>query len=156
MSIQKRGISTHAPAQGATLDSFSSYSSKPRFQPTLPHRERRAVPFPDGTSLRYFNPRSRTGSDVISIGSLDLLPHFNPRSRTGSDALGFEPYEQEVSISTHAPAQGATRAAIPNRPTRRNFNPRSRTGSDHPAARHSPRRWIFQPTLPHRERQILS
>ncbi len=81
-------------------------------------------------------------------------------------------------ISTHAPAQGATRNSGPPGRTSTDFNPRSRTGSDgtpgvtpvrridfNPRSRTGSdvgvracesRRRIFQPTLPHRERLRFS
>ena len=55
-----------------------------KFQPTLPRRERR-----DKTSTitvyRYFNPRSRVGSDVKRTLAFSVPNYFNPRSRVGSD-----------------------------------------------------------------------
>ena len=98
------------------------------FQSTLPHGERHSFHFASPLKI-YFNPRSRTGSDVpvhavysildISIHapargatlsklmSSQCLLYFNPRSRTGSDLL-----------QSHNKARSA------------HFNPRSRTGSD--------------------------
>ena len=56
------GISIHAPAQGATV----------------------STPCPP-PAFRYFNSRSRTGSDIKDIGFSPYVPDFNSRSRTGSD-----------------------------------------------------------------------
>ena len=56
-------ISIHAPAKGAT---------RPLTRPS--------------SSARYFNPRSREGSDVQRLLSKRTQYHFNPRSREGSDA----------------------------------------------------------------------
>ena len=123
-------ISTHAPAQGATMPPSAPPPTTPKFQPTLPHRERRcsrAAP-PDGGA--DFNPRSRTGSDAgIPVGDLQkngfqpTLPH---RERRGDS----RPKILAVGISTHAPAQGATRPSRDGRAGNKKF----------------------QPTLPHRER----
>ena len=56
------GISIHAPAKGATVpDPYDRYK----------------VP--------NFNPRSREGSDKISIFAAYGVNNFNPRSREGSD-----------------------------------------------------------------------
>ena len=107
-------ISTHAPAQGATLSGLLADGGPPVFQPTLPHRERRI--FLQNLLFRSldFNPRSRTGSDCKGCDVVNFILHFNPRSRTGSD-------------SNRPPGDTQTRI---------NFNPRSRTGSDrlHPLA----------------------
>ena len=77
-------ISIHAPAKGAT---------RPLTRPS--------------SSARYFNPRSREGSDVQRLLSKRTQYHFNPRSREGSD-----------NSSSHSCRQI------------KNFNPRSREGSD--------------------------
>ena len=54
---------------------------------------------------------------------------FNPRSRTGSDVV--TPEERLARIaSIHAPARGATAERLGGRVCSRGFNPRSRTGSD--------------------------
>jgi hypothetical protein len=83
------------------------------FQSTLPHRERQGTPTTE-RKIDSFNPRSRTGSDILDISvamDQDLfqstLPHrerrhlfrrsrlqfhrFNPRSRTGSDKITSNP-----------------------------------------------------------------
>ena len=80
---QSSSISTHAPARGATgyynMDCMIGI-----FQPTLPRGERL---------------RSRT----CAVQADD----FNPRSREGSDET-LLPTFLALSISTHAPARGAT------------------------------------------------
>ena len=79
------------------------------------------------------------------------LVHFNPRSRTGSDKdLSF--VGVRASISTHAPAQGATQVLHHHFFRSQHFNPRSRTGSDGKIKAKSQKFEQFQPTLPHRER----
>ena len=77
-------ISIHAPAKGAT---------RPLTRPS--------------SSARYFNPRSREGSDAYSSAFWRVITNFNPRSREGSD-----------NSSSHSCRQI------------KNFNPRSREGSD--------------------------
>ena len=101
-------ISIHAPARGATLCSCG----------------KRRV-------LKYFNPRSRKGSDempglfrIIILLFQSTLPqgerqcrntgsyrycNFNPRSRKGSDVLCLYVHYDNCGISIHAPARGATR-----------------------------------------------
>ena len=120
-------VSIHAPARGATLSAYASATGV-TFQSTLPHGER---PAPVSVVSWYinFNPRSRTGSDLPReadrgrpMGFQSTLPHgerlfwsvrsmhhhyFNPRSRTGSDDIPMTTIN-ELKISIHAPARGAT------------------------------------------------
>ena len=77
-------ISIHAPAKGATPNGYGSVHKLSGFQSTLPRRERPSLEILSGRH-RYFNPRSREGSDHV-IGFLDKL----------------------MRISIHAPAKGAT------------------------------------------------
>ena len=143
-------ISTHAPAWGATLYRLEDAFIHFLFQPTLPHGERLAVA-PIYGSARHFNPRSRMGSDkaLLQVSGVNL------------------------SISTHAPAWGATKTVRKSPETIRfqptlphgerlgrhrqstlfaNFNPRSRMGSDLRQALKVLPLQRFQPTLPHGER----
>ena len=60
---------------------------------------------------RYFNPRSREGSDDKLLGGLVFFVDFNPRSREGSDQLKKD-MQADIIISIHAPARGATRAYV--------------------------------------------
>ena len=142
-------ISIHAPAKGATGQAGNVCR---RIQISI------HAPAKGATSrwqlkrgrTKYFNPRSREGSDKrcwsLSTGSAD----FNPRSREGSDADLDIAYD-DPAISIHAPAKGATRqqlrwiifsgfqSTLPRRERLRqgwallghmDFNPRSREGSD--------------------------
>ena len=84
-SDSRQDISIHAPAKGATGRS----------------RVGAAAP-------RYFNPRSREGSDIpTAVQQSHDSGYFNPRSREGSD---LDPNEgaRHQKISIHAPAKGAT------------------------------------------------
>ena len=80
--------------------------------------------------------------------------NFNPRSREGSDHLQPSVFFFRSSISIHAPAKGATRLPMYRQRLRRllDFNPRSREGSDHWASVHPFFVFLFQSTLPRRER----
>ena len=104
--VKDNEISIHAPAKGATSD--------------------RA---PCRCPSRYFNPRSREGSDCEYDAAQHKTCHFNPRSREGSDPAGrgrkrrsrhFNPRSREGSDGAVA-TPGVWRAY---------FNPRSREGSD--------------------------
>ncbi len=166
-------ISIHAPTQGATLTTAVTpflgcvfQSTLPRrerpgqddecnwlqaFQSTLPRRERHSsLHLP--SKEKHFNPRSHAGSDGALITRVQPRIDFNPRSHAGSDR-----YEESsgggLSISIHAPTQGATtqgyRASCPSSisihaPTQ---------GATWMAIVHLRLMYEFQSTLPRRERQ---
>jgi len=77
-------VSTHAPARGATV-----------------------VPAPGKDSKWCFNPRTRTGCDLKTRYPICAIQGFNPRTRTGCDGTPSPPAHRH-SVSTHAPARGAT------------------------------------------------
>ena len=77
-------ISIHAPAWGAT-------------------RRRSAV----CSTAPYFNPRARVGRDARSCERQGVCADFNPRARVGRD-IDETPTQEEIQISIHAPAWGAT------------------------------------------------
>ena len=79
---------------------------------------------------RYFNPRSREGSDLSTTTIASSNAYFNPRSREGSDATRSQRTNAACRISIHAPVKGATRWAIDFLHSAVYFNPRSREGSD--------------------------
>ena len=106
-----RGASIHAPARGAT-----------RAWAVCP------------CDISCFNPRSRAGSDrrsasrcarswklqstlprgerqALLSNAACLMASFNPRSRAGSD-LSKPPGSDRACASIHAPARGATHAAL--------------------------------------------
>ena len=124
-------ISIHAPARGATKFAVTGRASE-GFQSTLPRGER-LCPMYGCLYIQHFNPRSREGSDTLSLHVIRHCTHFNPRSREGSDYVelvdidiktDFNPRSREGSddfvsqreqftgISIHAPARGATLAAV--------------------------------------------
>jgi len=56
-----------------------------------------------------FNPRARTGRDLLDSWQKALGYSFNPRARTGRDQIAvINRYLSDVSI--HAPARGATKS----------------------------------------------
>ena len=80
----RRGISIHAPAKGATCFDGQA-DGLLKFQSTLPRRERPFIFCGIVRQRRYFNPRSREGSD----------------GKAGMN-------KGQIYISIHAPAKGAT------------------------------------------------
>ena len=99
-------ISIHAPAKGAT---------RPLTRPS--------------SSARYFNPRSREGSDVQRLLSKRTQYHFNPRSREGSDIRSGRG-GQAVAHFNPRSREGSDNSSSHSCRQIKNFNPRSREGSD--------------------------
>ena len=100
------------------------------FQSTHPYRVRHVANRHPITNPVNFNPRTRTGCDQSYQRLLQPLPNFNPRTRTGCDSLTILYLGIVVSISIHAPVQGATSALTFTSSTAVDFNPRTRTGCD--------------------------
>ena len=121
-------ISIHAPAWGATI--LGQQNDKDRIisihAPAWGATNSFFIVLPP---YRYFNPRSRVGSDWCRYKTYPapiqfqstlprgerpqdpipqwLRPYFNPRSRVGSDfEHGY--FRFSTNISIHAPAWGAT------------------------------------------------
>ena len=82
---------------------------------------------------KYFNPRSREGSDFFRDPFTFPSSNFNPRSREGSDSL----LAFSAAFSSY-------------------FNPRSREGSDRANIGSNTRRTEFQSTLPRGERRLAN
>ena len=144
-------ISTHAPARGATLRMQS----------------------PPATT-RNFNPRSRTGSDILPEAVKVLAMAFQPtlphgeRPRCARALCGLSGISTHApargatlpsgwrnspyNISTHAPARGATAHSFFSSASRRLFQPTLPHGERHVSAYNDLRGDKFQPTLPHGER----
>ena len=99
-------ISIHAPAKGAT---------RPLTRPS--------------SSARYFNPRSREGSDVQRLLSKRTQYHFNPRSREGSDAYSSAFWRVITNFNPRS-REGSDNSSSHSCRQIKNFNPRSREGSD--------------------------
>ena len=88
---RQKQVSIHAPAGGATIIAVSAIALFHLFQSTHPQGVRPRTPATAPCPRTCFNPRTRRGCDVGSLGRL----------HTG----------EEVSI--HAPAGGATRFHLP-------------------------------------------
>ena len=173
VSSFKLQISIHAPAKGATnsektdknlpwnfnprsregSDEFDSVYEffKKAFQSTLPRRERLAI-YIDRGGAQYFNPRSREGSDdvqaTLSYFGILFQSTLPRRERRFLDAVTRE----NIEISIHAPAKGATLVLGDCIICFPYFNPRSREGSDMVLNRKNTLWKLFQSTLPRRER----
>ena len=143
-------ISIHAPTKGATIPLVISIIGISEFQSTLPRRERQVknsgefktrdisihAPTKGATSYNYrqrreneyFNPRSHEGSDFKMTKDRLQQLDFNPRSHEGSDTVSKDFYP-DLFISIHAPTKGATQKKLCIICC-----------------------WVFQSTLPRRER----
>ncbi len=105
--LRCRSISIHAPAKGAT-----SYRHACRPRP------------------RYFNPRSREGSDQDYYTRDIQSSHFNPRSREGSDSHSLLNRRISSLFQSTLPRRERLGIRLADSPFLRHFNPRSREGSD--------------------------
>ena len=144
------------------------------FQSTLPRRERHRYRVYN-RNARFISIHAPTqGATVDPDNSLFSSLNFNPRSHAGSDIDDWTTFNMARFISIHAPTQGATTCYGKNICKWEDFNPRSHAGSD--GKPHSgtdvdtyfnPRshagsdtssdiihisQFVFQSTLPRRER----
>ena len=165
-------ISTHAPARGATPFRVLDQPREGAISTHAPARGATRIARNSKTARSYFNPRSRTGSDVACVVLDGRARQFQPTLPHGERRGSHKPRHHNWEISTHAPARGATRAAgeearnlqisthAPARgatlmngasdcgPTISTHAPR--TGSDRPGGHGSRKAIKFQPTLPAR------
>ena len=152
-SQSRRSISIHAPAKGATASPGKSYT-KAQFQSTLPRRERLGD-IHSAAAKQDFNPRSREGSDdQRKYDAARSRQHFNPRSREGSDMIASLISKCEFNFNPRS-REGSDQDQQQRNRCTENFNPRSREGSDVAAVK-ALRDYIFQSTLPRRERPWFS
>ena len=152
----KRGyfISIHAPAKGATSGRNRRRHRGPKFQSTLPRRERlkRSLPYKRIT-ISIHAPAKGATSRIMSIAS------------TVSIFQSTLPRRERRGRSAHCGTSSTFQSTLPRRERRSaglapafssmHFNPRSREGSDvagRPIAASEP----FQSTLPRRERRASS
>ena len=167
-------ISIHAPAWGATAEPDACGGIE-QFQSTLPHGERRRsarirracryfnprsrmgsdyIPYRLVLPISYFNPRSRMGSDPTPRNPRPRCTNFNPRSRMGSDQI-IEVVADVVGISIHAPAWGATCPTLWFRPIPMLFQSTLPHGERPAWSGFTTSPVTFQSTLPHGERPDL-
>ena len=89
-------ISIHAPARGATSSGSVRENMRKYFNPRSREGSDRCTP-PRIFRPCNFNPRSREGSDFMVAGHEGISGHFNPRSREGSDCdllIALDPLEK--------------------------------------------------------------
>ena len=100
-------ISIHAPAKGATCLLNVQIPCYLVFQSTLPRRERQWTDIIFRRMSKYFNPRSREGSDnkVLLKGAIQNISIHAPAKGA---TLRHRSMLDCMVISIHAPAKGAT------------------------------------------------
>ena len=101
----------------------------------------------------YFNPRSRVGSDSTPQSPTAFLQNFNPRSRVGSDTMAIHFFRWLRGISIHAPAWGATSIPVNTTSFGAQFQSTLPRGERPVGAAGNREPPIFQSTLPRGERQ---
>jgi len=100
-------VSIHAPARGATRSQ------------TLGNPE-----------LRRFNPRARTGRDVVEQAFGEAYEAFQSTRPHGARHPVVAKKFAAFMVSIHAPARGATSGNASPKDWLWSFNPRARTGRD--------------------------
>ncbi len=141
---REHAVSTHAPAQGATTV-LARLGDMLRVSTHAPAQGATHHPALHRGRDPRFNPRARTGRDAPRRARPPPPAGFNPRARTGRDRCnGLHP-QITVIVSTHAPAQGATRADRQAVRRGSGFNPRARTGRDRGPHLHPERMGRFNP-----------
>ena len=153
--LHSNHISIHAPAKGATRDFLFCYDSNFSFQSTLPRRERlnlESFVNPGITISIHAPAKGATFGEITTVPNprfQSTLPRRERRTQQEQSQDGSE-------ISIHAPAKGATFRLRPDKLHLQDFNPRSREGSDANDVDYFADAYIFQSTLPRRERLQLS
>ena len=168
-------ISIHAPAWGATAEGRTDHIAT-EFQSTLPRGERQISVPRMICRIRYFNPRSRVGSDVyklhggIIIGAISIhAPAWGATQQMPVQQMPVQQFQStlprgERPETASTPDQrvdfnprsrvGSDRVQDHIRITMPNFNPRSRVGSDANLDKAEQINIIFQSTLPRGERRL--
>ena len=101
-----------------------------KFQSTLPRRERPKRREANAMSKAISIHAPAKGATLNHHGDCAVHRYFNPRSREGSDPIQPLTTLLRNGISIHAPAKGATLQILHICTAPENFNPRSREGSD--------------------------
>ena len=108
LSLQRAGISIHAPRAGSDWFAGNSSNAASIFQSTLPVRGA-TTPYSGIMSTKsHFNPRSPCGERLVRRTQNNAIRNFNPRSPCGERhfsftlVLGFEIFQSTL------PVRGAT------------------------------------------------
>ena len=108
--------------------------------------------FPEFTTIKHFNPRSRVGNDQRKQEEKGHNKDFNPRSRVGNDInIRYNLRNRFKFQSTFPRGERLEKLNIIAK-NHNNFNPRSRVGNDPDGDWSGRYAWIFQSTFPRGER----
>ena len=119
------------------------------FQSTLPVWGATLADLATWPIMAGFNPRSPCGERPRLLARMVFTSCFNPRSPCGERRVLHELGEQIKYVSIHAPRVGSDgQHPCPHCLNRRSFNPRSPCGERRVRRASSPRRRLFQSTLP--------
>ena len=99
-------ISIHAPARGATVEIKKTFTILV-ISIHAPARGATSIPLIDATVDNAFQSTLPRGERLLNVEIAQKQTYFNPRSREGSDNNNDD-FIDELSISIHAPARGAT------------------------------------------------
>ena len=87
------------------------------------------------TKERSFKPRAREGRDICGSVRIGTSARFKPRAREGRDQKVMRHAKFATTVSSHAPAKGATLPRRSTLPRFLCFKPRAREGRDSPPKR---------------------
>ncbi len=119
--------STHP--HGVRPEESRTYSQKQRFQSTHPHGVRPAA-IAIGVLLYSFNPRTRTGCDILCSDPNSFTMQVSIHAPARGATSGLVTWFSSLDVSIHAPARGATSVSSSSGASGAGFNPRTRTGCD--------------------------
>ena len=123
-------VSIHAPAWGATLAYPIQHPGAKMFQSTRPRGARPASRHMQPRQIRRFNPRARVGRDATARVTVNFNAMFQSTRPRGARPPRADRGNAGSGVSIHAPAWGATLAALVDEHDRGRFNPRARVGRD--------------------------
>ena len=100
-ALHPEQVSIHAPARGATKQ-IAPDGDTVTFQSTLPHGARPPTAR-TAAAVAGFNPRARTGRDLLHRACSLALMCFNPRARTGRDHVRKRLFGRRVAFQSTRP-----------------------------------------------------
>ncbi len=137
-----RGVSIHAPAQGATPARRTGGVRRRSFDPR-PRAGGNTAPAAISAAVTAFRSTPpRRGQRAASAGKIAAKAFRSTPPRRGQPQFDVR-RKTQCQVSIHAPAQGATRAGGCARPGQNSFDPRPRAGGNlAPIDDHPPRRGV--------------
>ena len=115
---------------GCDVKNLLKFSQKALFQSTHPRGVRLQRHHHPTKGNTGFNPRTRVGCDGAGLGYIPQDEVFQSTHPRGVRLRGVVRIPQDIDVSIHAPAWGATRRNSRNTRPCAGFNPRTRVGCD--------------------------